>query len=194
MDFKYWKSELPYLLIDAVFAYETSEIDYAFRKIRLVLSSLFASSSPDAKRQFIHEIEHDINWNARIFGFLKLVPSFSLSFKEWSERTCMLLHDYWELEELPVFVPYKRQKGYKMKNMANVPVEHFHQSRDKDSEYHKSVDTIHAVKGATLDAVLLFLSSDSRGQNISLNDFPSSEIAVMNESQRMIYVACSRAA
>lgn len=35
---------------------------------------------------------------------------------------------------------------------------------------------------------------DSRGQNISLNDFPSSEIAVMNESQRMIYVACSRAA
>ena len=194
VDFKYWKSELPYLLIDAVFAYETSEIDYAFRKIRLVLSTLFAGSSPDTKRQFIHEIEHDIDWNARIFGFLKLVPSFSLSFKEWSERTCMLLHDYWELEELPVFVPYKRQKGYKMKNMANVPVERFHQSRDKDSEYHKSVDTIHAVKGATLDAVLLFLSSDSRGQNISLNDFPSSEIAVMNESQRMIYVACSRAA
>ena len=81
-----------------------------------------------------------------------------------------------------------------MKDMANVPVERFHQSRDKDSEYHKSVDTIHAVKGATMDAVLLFLSSDSRGQSISLNDFPSSEIIVMNESQRMIYVACSRAA
>lgn len=65
---------------------------------------------------------------------------------------------------------------------------------DKNSEYHKSIATIHAVKGATLNTVLLFLSSDSRGQNISLNDFPSSEIAVMNESQRMIYVACSRAA
>lgn len=194
VDFKYWKSELPYLLIDAVFAFETSDIDYAFRKIRLVLSILFASSSPDAKRQFIHEIEHDINWNARIFGFLKIIPSFSLSFKEWSERTCMLLHDYWKLEELPVFVPYQRQIGYKMKDMANVPVERFHQSEDKDSEYHKSVDTIHAVKGATFDAVLLFLSSDSRGQNISLNDFPRSDITVMSESQRMIYVACSRAA
>lgn len=194
VDFKYWKSELPYLLIDAVFAYEASDIDYAFRKIRLILSGLFAGSSPDAKRQFIHEIEHDINWNARIFGFLKLIPSFSLSFKVWSERTCMLLHDYWELEELPVFEPYQRQIGYKMKDMVNVPVERFHQSRDKDSEYHKSVDTIHAVKGATMDAVLLFLSSDSRGQSISLNDFPSSEIIVMNESQRMIYVACSRAA
>ena len=76
-------------------------MDYAFRKIRLVLSILFAGSSPDTKRQFIHEIEHDINWNARIFGFLKQIPSFSLSFKEWSEQTCVLLHDYWGLEEQP---------------------------------------------------------------------------------------------
>lgn len=193
VDFKYWKSELPYLLIDAVFAYEASDIDYAFRKIRLVLSILFAGSSPDTKRQFIHEIEHDIDWNARIFGFLKQIPSFSLSFKEWSKQTCVLLHDYWELEEQPIFVPYQRQAGYKMKDMENVPVEHFHQSRDKDSGYHKSIDTIHAVKGTTLDAVLLFLSSDSRGQAISLNDFPHKTIKTMTESQRMIYVACSRA-
>jgi len=48
-------------------------------------------------------------------------------------------------------------------------------------------------RGATLDAVLLFLSSDSRGQNISLNDFTSLPITVMTEKQRMIYVACSRA-
>ena len=193
VDFKYWKSELPYLLIDAVFAYEASDMDYAFRKIRLVLSVLFAGSSPDTKRQFIHEIEHDIDWNARIFGFLKQIPSFSLSFKEWSKQTCVLLHDYWGLEEQPIFVPYQRQAGYKMKDMENVPVEHFHQSRDKDSGYHKSIDTIHAVKGATLDAVLLFLSSDSRGQAISLNDFPHKTIKTMTESQRMIYVACSRA-
>lgn len=191
--FKYWKSELPYLLIDAVFAYDASDMDYAFRKIRLALSILFAGSTPDAKRQFIHEIEHDIDWNAKIFGFLKQIPSFSLSFKEWSEQTCILLHDYWKLERKPIFEPYQKQKGYKMKNMTNVPVERFHQSRDKSSEYHKSIDTIHAVKGATLDAVLLFLSSNSRGQGISLNDFPRKAIETMTESQRMIYVACSRA-
>ena len=80
-----------------------------------------------------------------------------------------------------------------MREMADVPVERFHQSRDKGSDYHKSIDTIHAVKGATLDAVLLFLSSDSRGQSISLNDFPQNEVRVMTEAQRMIYVACSRA-
>lgn len=193
VDFKYWKSDLPYLLIDAVFASEVNDMDYAFRKIRLVLSGLMAEDSPDAKRQFIHEIEHNMDWNARIFGFLKQIPSFSLSFKEWSEQTCVLLHDFWELDEQPRFVPYQRQKGYKMKEMGNVPVERFHQSRDESSDYHKNIDTIHAVKGATLDAVLLFLSSNSIGQDISLNDFPQRAIRNMTESQRMIYVACSRA-
>jgi len=193
VNFKYWKSDFPYFLIDAVFASEAGDMDYAFRKIRLVLSGLMAEDSPDAKRQFIHKIEHNIDWNARIFGFLKQIPSFSLSFKEWSEQTCVLLHDFWELDEQPMFVPYQRQVGYMMKEMGNMPVERFHQSRDKSSDYHKSIDTIHAVKGATLDAVLLFLSSNSRGQGISLNDFPRRTVRNMTESQRMIYVACSRA-
>ena len=193
VDFKYWKSDLPYLLIDAVFALEASDMDYAFRRIRLVLSRLIAKDSPDAKRQFIHEIEHNKDWNAKIFRFLKQIPSFSLSFKEWSEQTCVLLHDFWELDEQPMFVPYQRQVGYKMKEMENVPVERFHQSRDEGSDYHKSIDTIHAVKGATLDAVLLFLSANSKGQGISLNDFPRRSVRYMTESQRMIYVACSRA-
>lgn len=194
-EFKYWKTDypLPYMIIDAVLAFDGGALDDAFRKVRLVLSELIAGDNPDARRQFIHEIEHDINWNAKIFGFLKQVPPFSLSFKEWGDQTCTLLQDYWILEEKPTFVPYKRKVGYVMNEMADVPVEQYHQSRDKGSEYHKSIDTIHAVKGATLDAVLLFLSSDSRGQSISLNDFPQNEVRVMTEGQRMIYVACSRA-
>ena len=193
VDFKYWKSELPYLLIDAVLALESSDMDYAFRKMRLVLSDLLTDNSHDAKRQFIHEIEHDTDWNAKIFEFLKKVPPLSLSFKEWSNQTCSLLQTYWGLENRPEFIPYQKKVGYTMKEMADVPVEQYHQSNDNGSEYYKSVDTIHAVKGATLDAVLLFMSADSRGQSISLKDFPSSPVSVMTESQRMIYVACSRA-
>lgn len=193
VDFKYWKSELPYLLIDAVLALESSDMDYAFRKMRLVLSDLLTDNSHDAKRQFIHEIEHDIDWNAKIFGFLKKVPPLSFSFKEWSNQTCSLLQTYWGLENRPEFILYQKKVGYTMKEMADVPVEQYHQSNDNGSEYYKSVDTIHAVKGATLDAVLLFMSADSRGQSISLKDFPSSPVSVMTESQRMIYVACSRA-
>ena len=193
VEFRYWKSEEPYMLIDAVFAFEAEDMDYAFRKVRMVLSGLIVGDNPEERRKFIHEIEHDIEWNARIFGFLKQIPSFSLSFKEWAEQTCVLLKEYWTLDNDPVFVPYQRQTGYRMGDMAEAPVERFHQSKDKGSDYHKSIDTIHAVKGATLDAVLLFLSSDSRGQNISLNDFPQNPIRVMSEGQRMIYVACSRA-
>lgn len=193
VNFKYWKSELPYLLIDAAFAYDDSDIDYAFRKIRLVLSDLFAGASSDSKRQFIYEIEHDINWNTRIFGFLKQIPSLSLSYKEWSEQTSVLLKEYWGLDNYPVLEPYKKKNGYKMNDIASMSVECFHQSKDKGSEYHKSIDTIHAVKGATYDAVLLFLSENSKGQSVSLNDFPYESIDVMTESQRMIYVACSRA-
>ncbi|MCF2559318.1 UvrD-helicase domain-containing protein [Prevotella brevis] len=193
VDFRYWKSEEPYMLIDAVFAFEAEDMDCAFRKVRMVLSGLIVGDNPEERRKFIYEIEHDIEWNARIFGFLKQIPSFSLSFKEWTEQTCALLKEYWALDNNPSFVPYQRKTGYRMREMADVPVERFHQSKDKGSDYHKSIDTIHAVKGATLDAVLLFLSSDSRGQNISLNDFPQDPIRVMSEGQRMIYVACSRA-
>lgn len=193
VNFKYWKSELPYLLIDAILALESCDMNYAFRKMRLVLSDLLTDNSHDAKRQFIHEIEHDIDWNAKIFGFLKKVPPLSLSFKEWSNQTCSLLQTYWGLENRPEFIPYQKKVGYTMKEMADVPVEQYHQSNDNGSEYYKSVNTIHAVKGATLDAVLLFMSADSRGQSISLKDFPSSPVSVMTESQRMIYVACSRA-
>ena len=147
-------------------------------------------------RKFIHDIEHDTEWNARIFKFLKQVPPLSLSFKEWSEQTCKLLKDFWELSERPIFVPFKKKEGYKMsemEKMAEVPVEQYHQSNDKGSDFHKSIDTIHSVKGATFDAVLLFLSANSRGESISIKDFPQNANLTMTESQRMIYVACSRA-
>lgn len=193
VDFKYWKTETPYLLIDAAFEFDAGEMAAAFRKVRLVLSSLFCGNDYESKRSFIHTIEHDIEWNTRIFGFLKQIPSFSLSYKEWSEQTEALLQTYWELDEKPTFEPFQKKDGYKMKEMANVPVEQYHQSKNTESEYHKSVDTIHSVKGATYDAVLLFLSEDSLGQRISFNDFPQEEIATMTEKQRLIYVACSRA-
>mgnify|MGYP004529462877 CR=1 FL=1 len=194
-NFRYWKSDqiVPYLVIDAVLAFASGNLDTAFRKIRLVLAELMCGDRFDIKRDFIQEIEKDIDWNTKIFGFLKNVPSFSLSFKEWSEQTCSLLMTYWELENEPIFVPYKKQAGVSMKDMAKVPVECYYHSNDASSEYHKSINTIHSVKGKTLDAVLLFLSPDSRGECISLKDFPCSEIKTMTERQRLIYVACSRA-
>lgn len=196
LKFRYWKSEIPYLVIDAIFAYEDNEIDLAFRKIRQVLGLLKHGDNHEARRAFIHEIEHNIAYNTKIICFIKRIPSLSLSFAEWTTQTTRLLHNYWGLDSLPVFEAYQRKtdnQGRGMREIASLPVEEYHQSNNKDSEYSKCVDTIHAVKGATMDAVLLFLSKDSRGESLSLRDFPRQPVAVMSESQRLIYVACSRA-
>lgn len=193
LQFKYWKTEIPYLLIEAVFEVYSGEMNAAFRKVRFVLAEYFGGDNPDARKAFIQQIENDVAMNARIFRFLQQIPSFELSFSEWANRMTEVLQSFWSLDERPVFEAFKRKKGYVMREMANVPVEQFHSSNDNGSDYHRIVDTIHSVKGATLDAVLLFMSKDSRGQNISLNDFMTQENNSMTEKQRLIYVACSRA-
>ena len=196
LKFRYWKTEIPYLLIDAIFSYEENEMDLAFRKIRQVLGLLKYGDNHEARRSFIHEIEHDIDYNTKIVRFIKQIPSLSLSFTEWTTQTTHLLQNYWGLDNLPMFETYQKKtdnQGRGIREIADLPVEKYHQSNSKDGEYSKCVDTIHAVKGATFDAVLLFLSKDSRGESLSLRDFPIKPVAVMNESQRLIYVACSRA-
>lgn len=196
LKFKYWKSVIPYLLIDAVFAFENNEIDVAFRKVRQVMGILKHSDNHESRRAFINEIEHDNAYNAKIFYFIKQIPSLTLSFNEWTTQTTQLLQNYWGLDSLPIFETYQRKtdnQGRSMKEIAVLPVEEYHQSNEQDSNYSKCVDTIHAVKGATLDAVLLFLSENSRGESISLRDFPPQPVAEMSESQRLLYVACSRA-
>ena len=42
----------------------------AFRKVRLVLAEFLAGDNPDKRREFVHEIEHNVDWNAKIFGFI----------------------------------------------------------------------------------------------------------------------------
>lgn len=192
--FQYWKSPLPNMLIEAKFAFENNDIEKAFRKIRIVLVELkFNDNQYLQKKDFINQIEKDIEYNGRIYEFLKIIPDFSLSFADWTEKTEELLQKYWNLENRPILEVYKRKKGYVMKDMAVKTVEQFYMSNRKESEFRKNVDTIHSVKGATMDAVLLFLSADSKSQNISLNDFPDKPLLSMKEGQRLLYVACSRA-
>ena len=196
LKFKYWKSEIPYLLIDAVFAFDDNDMDAAFRKVRQVLGMLKHSDDHEARRIFIQDIERSIDYNTRIYCFIKQIPSFSLSFENWSAQTAQFLHDFWELDSVPVFEAYQRKtdiQGRRINEIARLPVEEYHQSNQQDSDFSRCVNTIHGVKGATMDAVLLFLSENSRGESISLRDFPPRPVSQMNESQRLIYVACSRA-
>lgn len=195
LKFKYWKDTAPYLIINAVFEFEAGEMDSAFRRIRLLLSRYVCEDEFDyeARRKYVHKVENDVQMNAKIFSFMQRIPSLSLSFTDWTDQTTALLQSHFGLRNRPEFVVYKRQDGYVMREEANRPVEYYHSSSECNSKFHRGVETIHSVKGATLDAVLLFLSFRSYKESISLKDFPRHQIATMNERQRMIYVACSRA-
>lgn len=193
LDFTYWKSELPYLLIAALFAVGEGDFTTAFRKIRLVLAELKGGGTIESRRKYIQEMERNVDMNAKIYTFLHKMPSLSLSFEEWSKQTTELLQRQWGLDAPPKFDPFVKKKGYVMRKVAQEPVEKYCQSPDEGSAYHNSVCTIHTAKGVSLDGVLLFLSKDSRGQSISLKDFPQDEVESMTERQSLLYVACSRA-
>lgn len=193
VNFTYWKSELPYLLIAALFALGEGDLTAAFRKMRLVLAELKGGDTIELRRKYIQEMERNVDENAKIYTFLNKAPSLRLSFEEWSRQVTELLQKHWSLDERPTFKPFTKKKGYVMRKVGQEPVEKYYQSTDKVSTFYNSVCTIHAAKGASLDGILLFLSKDSKGQNISLKDFPQTEIESMTERQSLLYVACSRA-
>ena len=194
LKFRYWKSPIPYYLIDAKLLYAEEQFDKAFDKIRITLAELlFEADNYAEKKDFLLDIKDKLDWNIKILRFIKMIPSLSMSFAEWTQKMQQQLFEYWKLSELPDFQVYSRKSGYTMKKMSKEAVEKFHSSDDKASVYRNYVNTIHSVKGASMDAVLLFLSEKSTGQNISLGDLPIAPITEMTEKQRLIYVACSRA-
>lgn len=137
-----------------------------------------------------------MDWNRKILRFLSQIPSLSMSFVDWTRRCTALIRQYWELDHDVDFEPHQRIPHYSMADLRRKTVEQYYSSTDKESNYRSVATTIHSLKGASLDAVLLFLSKDSRGQNISINDFPDRVIARFNdmtEKHNMLYVACSRA-
>lgn len=196
-DLKYWKSQIPYWIIDALLSKAAGDYGKAFGDIRKVLCKIkYNDNQYEERRQFLSGIEHNLEWNKKILRFLSKIPSMSLSLAEWTNQCCLLLKCYWELDNDISFIPYKLITGFNMRSLSQERVEKYYSSTDKGSNYRSVANTIHSLKGASLDAVLLFMSEDSRGQNISINDFPSCAITNVNdmsEKHNMLYVACSRA-
>ena len=93
------------------------------------------------------------------------------------------------LTSVPDFDIRKRNsKSFDIKTLAQSVNTFFKKATTSKSI---PITTIHQVKGMTFDSVLLILSENSIGQNISLNDMAVPE-DLPNEKQRLIYVAMSR--
>lgn len=191
-----WKSTIPYNLIKAKIAFDDGKYSEAMKLLRYVWGDcLYDKYAYEEKKQFLLSLENDVDSNCCMLDVLQSIPSLHKSFSEWQVESENMLQEKLNLVNKPDFDRRSRLEGHKMAELIGENVDDYFGVIEDAGDYRDNVETIHMAKGASVDAVLLFLSSDSRGANISLNLFPDQgqNINNMTEKHRLIYVACSRA-
>ena len=191
-----WKSSVPYNLINSKIAYDDGKYSEAIRFLRYVWTDcLFDKYAYEEKKQFLSSLENDVDSNCQLLDLIQALPSLHKSFSEWQDESENLLQEKLNLEHRPDFDRKSRLVGQTMRELLNENVDNYFGIVEDATDYRNNVETIHLAKGASVDAVLLFLSTDNRGANISLNLFPDQgqHVNEMTEKHRLVYVACSRA-
>ena len=188
--FEPWNNNIPYLLIEAKIHLESNEIKDAVRKIKRLLLGLL---NPELNFQDLKtkedESQGDHDLHASIFILIRGLPNFGLSIKQWTKETQEYLKIFLNLGAIPDFgIRKKTSSSFDTKTLEH-PVNQYFKKATTDSNL--PVTTIHQVKGMTFDSVLLILSENNSGQNISLDHLVEPE-DMPSEKQRLIYVGISR--
>jgi superfamily I DNA/RNA helicase len=187
-DKDYW-SETPFSpihFIHAVSEMKNGQTKEAIKRIYKLVPVLYdptLAEDASKKRDFL-EVNHDnYELKSKVILLIKNLPEFDLTLTEWTRKLNELCKNVLGLTQLPSFVlkqgKYKTDHTKKIKDIYLQPVNF------------SKVTTIHKVKGKTFDSIMLVLSSNSSGQNISLNDFQK-PLQMPDEKKRMLYVAMSR--
>jgi superfamily I DNA/RNA helicase len=112
-----------------------------------------------------------------IFDFIDILPLVAnKSLSEWSNQA----------KSNGLNFSFKASRG-------NVLIEQLF--RDKDDKKNKLsyINTIHSVKGQTLEAILVFLGKKDRSNYVTLINSEFDTLSSENKEQmRIVYVACSR--
>lgn len=179
-----WKSTLPYLIIESQKCFANQNIKQCIDILRkFMIELLFSNLTPFEKKIKGKELKEDLLNNILLMNFIKNLPSTNSTLKEWSEEVARYINVFFNVDNTDLQL--KKNKG----------IDYYNQ---KVNELFKTeidsilpISTIHKVKGMSFDSILLVLSEDSSGQNISLRDIyqPAS---IPSEKQRLIYVAMSR--
>lgn len=186
-----WKSEIPYTLLHALNLNELKNIRESINVLRkLSINLLNPTMNFKERKELDDQYSEDCNYNANLYKFLRLIPPISLTFQNWTLKSQILLKDFFNLSYTPNFDFKKKMDGFKMKVLLNQSIEMYY-SKNVTQNGSIPITTIHKVKGKTLDSLLIFFNENSKGQNISFNDFNATD-NFPTEKQRMIYVACSR--
>lgn len=184
----FWKSAIPYTLIDAYLLFSNGEIKKAMSTICHLSADLkYGYNDYEEKKLYLNGAKDNYEEMSILFKVLTDMPSLDLSFDTWTLATQKFLKETLKLDKEPDFG--KKKRG--VNEMEDVSVSVYYSSVHSVKENLAEVQTIHAVKGESIPAVLVFLTAKSSGNSIAIDDFTSKE--TLTESQNLLYVACSRA-
>ena len=186
-----WKSPLPYSILSVLNSLKNKQIKQAIDELRKTILELKHPTLHQRERNILlQEYKLDINFNAKLYAFIKSVPFSNMSLNEWTEVTETLLKERFELNEKPNFLFKSRLIGFVMKDLRNENISKYF-NNTLENENKRKVTTIHQIKGMTLDAILVFLTEPNNINSISFKDIET-PLKYPSEKQRLIYVACSR--
>lgn len=190
-DVDYWKERIPYLLIKALQYKEGGNFHRAIQILLNVWAELTIEVNKFREKNiFVREGEKDVGKTSKMMDLLYSLPSLDETFDNWTNSAQLVLKEKLELNFDVNFNPYKRKKNFNINRVRHEPIAKYYRE-DSGEDVPFAIETIHSSKGASYGGVLLFLSGDSKGNKISINDFKNTQ--PLKEKQRLIYVACSRA-
>lgn len=186
-----WKTNYPSRLLRIRHHFECNEIKDAVNELRrFILELLNPNAGYDTIKDQLQERESDYAFNGKLFAFLYVIPSTSISFQDWTTLAITKLNEVFGIDAAASFEFKQKINGYRMAELKAQNV-NLYFNKSASAKYNIPITTIHQVKGATLDAILYFFNENGIGQNVSFKDFKQSD-TFPSEKQRMIYVACSR--
>ena len=189
---KYWKNPIPFLLLKAYEDFQQEAVAKAVQQLAYIWSMLiFKENEYEKKRMFIKKAIEDHKISTKLVNMFFNMPNLSETFQSWTDKMPRFLKEEFNLETTPKFEVFNWKKKFDIKSMANSKLSMYFGHDAKGNEIGRTIQTIHSSKGASTDAVLLFLSDNNKGEQISLNLFEGND--KMTEKHRMMYVACSRA-
>jgi DNA helicase-2/ATP-dependent DNA helicase PcrA len=180
-----WKSSIPYSIMYSKEELSKGNTKKAINELRKIIPELFIPDSDyGVKRNLINDLRTDFETNCKLFEVLSKIPEYERTLAEWTNETQQFLQ---ELFNLPLTPNFDLKQGVWRPLYSNQMIAIF----EMNEELPKPISTIHRIKGNTFDSLLLFLSKNSSGQNISINDI-ATPTGFPDEKKRMIYVAMSR--
>lgn len=188
-----WKRRIPYQIIDAQISYHDNEIKAALKHLKwAVVETMFGEGDFDGQKAYITLNDKEVSFNVLLLSILSELPPLSSSFEDWEKKTTEILQEKLNLGDIPNFNKKKRLPGFNMKQLVKHPISLYFGRNDDKAVV---AQTIHSVKGASVDAVLLFIDAKNSGKGISVKQIPvqPDSLEEMDERHRLIYVACSRA-